>query len=833
MFRNYVIASINNLLKNKLFSLINITGLSIGLAACILIALFVQDETSYDKHWDGQDRMYRIVSTFDRTGGDPVQLSSVSELMQPALLDYFPGEIEAATRLESLNREILVNDNRFDLTVTEVDAGFVDVFNLEVLAGDLAATLSQPGTIALSDAEAARLFALQSGDSPDAVINETLTVLAVANGEEIRVDFRVGAVYAQLAENTVFAPNMTGLIQDVVSNCGRVWLSFCSITMIKLAPGTDAANINARFEDFTNTYVDISFLGAGPDVQPSDRVGFELQPIADIYLNSPFENNNRGNKTMVLAFSAIAVLVLLIGCINFTILSTAKASQRAREVAMRKTVGANRLQLAAQFLGETLLVVLPAVVLSVVLVEVLLPVFESLVGKSLAVDYSAPTTWGSLIFLPLLVTLVGGLYPALVLSRFRPAQTLKANRSTDAPGTVSLRNTLVVFQFAVSIALMAATAVIYLQVQYTMNRDPGFDRDNLLFIDGLQGLTPAEQNALKQQVGVLAGVETASLNGFRYMQRNGAAGIGARVEIPGQENEPYQFVETLVDHDFFRAYRFPFLAGRDFDQARDRVSPLHIQFEGDSSESSAIINATAARNLGFTNPGAAVGTRISVGGFNPATHYFDIIGVVADTQYRNVRETPRPEVYLISAQQGYLTGALTVRYQGNTEDMLERIGIIWTNVIGDAPMNTSFVDQNLANEFARENTEASMLVSFSLLAIVIACLGLFGSATFNVERRTKEIGIRKVMGAEVREIVTLLMWQFTRPVMFANVIAWPVAIWAMLNWLQRFSYQIDTWVLLPLCAIAGLIALVIAWLTVAGNTVKVATTNPVYALRYE
>lgn len=633
--------------------------------------------------------------------------------------------------------------------------------------------------------------------------------------------------------NSVLDAYLPSMVQDTVSNCGRVWLSFCSVSMIKLAPGVSAEHVNARFEDFTNTYVDISALGTGPDVPPADRVDFELQPIGDIYLNSPFETNNRGNKTMVLAFSAIAVLVLLIGCINFTILNTAKANQRAREVAMRKTVGAGRLQLTGQFLSEAFLVVLPAIVLSVMLVEILMPVFERLVDKNLAMDYSSPATWGTLFLLPVLVSLLGGLYPALVLSRFRPARTLKANRSTNTPGAVSLRNTLVVFQFSVSIALMVATGVIYLQVQYAMQRDPGFDQDNLLFVDGLQGLTPVEQNTLKQQVGALAGVEVASLSGFRYMQRNGASGLGTSVAIPAENREPYQFVATLVDHDFFRAYRIPFLAGRDFDQDRDRVSPLHLQFDGESSESSAIINASTARAMGFKSPEEAIGTRITVGGFNSATHYFDIVGVVRDTQYRSVREAPRPEVYLISAQQGYLTGALTVRYRGDTGAMLDQIGNVWRNVVGDAPIVTSFVDQNLADEFARERTEAGMLVSFSSLAIIIACLGLFGSATYNVERRTKEIGIRKVMGAEVREIVTLLMWQFTRPVMFANVIAWPVSIWAMLNWLQRFSYQIDTWVLLPLCALAGLTALTIAWLTVAGNTLKVATRKPVLALRYE
>lgn len=825
MLKNYVATALNNLLKNRLFSLINIGGLAIGLAACTLIAQYVQDETSYDRHWQNGDRLYRINTTLDRSGDAPRTMSANSLLLLPALREFFPEEIEASTRMLRNGRDLRIDSAVYRETVVAVEQDFVSMFQLDVLAGDLDASLRDESSIALESALAEKFFG--RGDAIGRIVT-------MGNDDSAR-DLRVGAVYRLPEGNTVM--ELPALVQLNAETMFGGWMGpFASRDFILLRAGTDAAAIAARLAAFTDRNVDISMLEAGPGVLPSERVSFDLQNIADIYLGSPFEGNgDRGDSTMVLAFSAIAILVLLIGCINFTVLSTAKATQRAREVAVRKVVGASKGQLMRQFLGESFLIVLPALLLSMVLVEMLLPFFESIVGNELEIRYASPATWLTQLALLLMVSFAGGLYPALVLSHFRPAVTLKANQSAEGGGSGALRNVLVVFQFSVAIALMIATAVIYAQVTYAMKRDPGFDRENLLLVENLREADASEKNTLKQLVGNSAAVVGASLSGHRPMQVSGSAIVDMAFSRAGTAAESFQFKTLGVDADFFEVYRVPLLAGRDFDEVRDQPSVLfQPEFSGASSRGNVIVNASTARTLGFVNVEDAIGAVISSQGFNEARHDLSIIGVVADTQFASLRILPVPEVYVLApAQPGYMRDVLTVRFQGEVQAVLADLREAWKAVMGDSDMVTSLVAQNMAAEFEQESTEARMLISFALLAITIACLGLFGSATYNIERRTREIGIRKVMGAEVREIVSLLLWQFSKPVMLANLIAWPLAIWLMLRWLTQFPYQISAWWLLPLCVVAGMLALAITAFTVAGNTWRVAVRSPLHSLRYE
>jgi putative ABC transport system permease protein len=343
----------------------------------------------------------------------------------------------------------------------------------------------------------------------------------------------------------------------------------------------------------------------------------------------------------------------------------------------------------------------------------------------------------------------------------------------------------------------------------------------------------AEQNLLLQRIAALPEVSAVALSGYRPLESTGNSSFSWNYSSGGEEVP--SLATTSVGHDFFRTYRIALVAGRDFSAERDLPSPIYERnFQGNGSQSNVIVNQSAARRLGFASAEDAIGKQISTrASFNAATHVFTIVGVANDTQFDSPRSAPRPELYLISGEQGSLIDAIALRFEGEAAQMHARLEEVWQSVAGDVPLRTTFMDQAIALEFAQERSEARLLLSFALLAVAIACLGLFGSASFNVERRTKEIGIRKVMGAEVRQIVQLLLWQFSHPVLLANVIAWPLAAWVMLGWLQRFSYRIDAWMLAPLCLLAGLIALGIACVTVGSTAARAASTRPVLALRYE
>jgi putative ABC transport system permease protein len=464
--------------------------------------------------------------------------------------------------------------------------------------------------------------------------------------------------------------------------------------------------------------------------------------------------------------------------------------------------------------------------------EVLLPVFESLVAKDLEFKYTDPSIWISLLTLLVMVSVIGGLYPAFILSHFRPADILKANYSIENQGSIRLRNLLVVFQFGISIALIIATSVIYIQVKYSLNRDPGFNRENLLIVNNLQNREVSPNRiTLKQQVERLPDVINTSLSGHQPMQRWGDSTHSFPFTLAGDSSGKHPMSMLFVDHDFFQTYQIRLLVGRDFDKNRDVSSGFPYQRVSEQErQRKAVINTSAARTLGFTNPEDAIGKTISANSYVGQIHQFSIIGVVADTQFFTLRNEGRAEVYIVTDDR---INVLTVRYRGSSQAILTQVTAIWNSMMGDVPIATNYVDQNMTQEFFEEQMQAELLIGFSLLAIIIACLGLYGSTAFTVDRRIKEIGLRKVMGAKVKNIVSLLLWQFSKPVLIANIIAWPVAIFAMQRWLDRFPYRFNPFLMIPICLVSGLIALAIAWFTVAGNTTRVAKSKPIKALRYE
>ena len=824
MLKNYITTAINNLLKNKLYSAINIIGLAVGIAACLIITLYVQNELSYD-NWEKADLIYRInmripnVRTFPNT--------SVPFL--PALKKYFPEDIEFGTRIMSYYGEIQIGDMRYRASFAKVDEDFVNIFKAEVVKGSLKNTLQSPDNIALSEESAIQYF----GDKDP--IGEMISFWDNDNEEQ----YHVTAVYRFISPKTVLdIPCFSLLEESRLPENFLKWYNFNLKTYVRLSETADIDKFVSRLPNFIDKIIPAS-RSLEPGEKQSDLIEFPLQKISDIYFNPIFTYARVGNRTVIAVYIIISVLVLIIGCINFVILTTAKATQRAREVAMRKVVGARFKQLFIQFLGESLLITFMAFLVSVSITEVALPFFNTLMDLELAVPYTSPKSYIFALFLVTMVGLSGGLYPAFVLSRFSPARALKANQTTEANGSFKLRNVLVIFQFTASIGLIIATAVAFFQLQYASKHDPGFNPENLLVVHNINDPdVNGHKNTLQEELLKLPEITNAALSSRQPtgLGSNSYSAFRPKNSSSQQDQEFFSYTIMRVGYNFFNTYQMPLLSGRYFSREMDKEEPVsNFYYSPDVNyeqikDIRIIINETAARQLGYTSADKAVGEIVVEKQGKPGYSEYLIIGVVEDSQFNNLRLKPIPEGYRLIPD---ATDYLTVRYKGDYQEVVKKVERVWHEVVGDSAFNYNNVNQNLAATFAQERIENKVLISFALLAVFIACMGLFGIASFTVDRRVKEIGVRKVMGAKVKDIVRLLGWHFLKPVLIANIIAWPVAIFAMQNWLERFPYRFHPLFMIPICLVSGFIALVIAWFTVAGNTTRVAKSKPIKALRYE
>lgn len=759
--------------------------------------------------------------------------------MLGALQQFFPADIELGARLSRAGpQELAIGEIRYDDAVHFVDEDFTKIFQFDVLQGDLASVFSDISSIAVSEESAIRYF---GADNPLGA-----TVSTVLSDGELE-EYEVVAVYRLKSGNTVLdVPNMALYDQAKLSRGGNFfqsWLRISVLTFIQLSANADSESMQARMPDLLDLYASLpqSRLEAGQS--PSDVLGIEMQNIGDIYLNpTPFMSFDMesGNRAAVLVFMAISVMVVVIGCINFVVLTTALAVKRKLEVAIRKVFGARPGQLFGQYLGESLLLTLIAFLMAVLSVELLLPMFENIMNKDITFPLGEAKTWLYLLSLFVIVGSLGCLYPALVLSNQPPAQTLRPISENGGGGFLSLRNVLVVIQFSISIVLIIATIAIFGQLYYADRLDPGLNPENLLVVEGFgqREVSPHKQ-AFKQEVMRLPEV---SMAGYAAVQPNRGVGLILDYSASQGQNQPRDLaISTLfIGFDFFETFEIPLLAGHYPEQGRDPEQQwlflLAIAGEptaGLNEQPARILaNLAATRQLGFAGPQDAVGRIIESGDpGEPGYQEFQIIGVVADSQYRSLRTVPAPEIYYLLEDSA---DSFTLRFEGNPQSLLPKVSAIWDSVTGgERPFVAGFVEEELATAFSQEKNEGLLLVSFSLLSLMVACLGLFGIVTFSVERRARETGLRKVMGAETRHIIALLLWQFSKPVLLANLLAWPIGVWAVLNWLERFPYQFEHWLFMPICLLAGLMAMAIAWSTVIIKTNSVARASPMKSLRCE
>ena len=815
MFWNYLVSALRNAVRHKLYSFINIAGLAVGLACAIFVLLFLQDELSFDRWIPDSQNLYRVELTGHLPGTEPIRMTTSPFLLGPTMLAELP-EVAGQTLIMPQISTVSFGDRQFSEHVNTVDPNFFKTIKLPLVEGTSANVFTQPDSVVLSQAMARKYFG--DADPMGKVLtfdaSHALTVTGVMRD----------LPYNTQLDGDVFIP-FTSKAFRLDEGAKNNWFTWTNWTYVQLAPGADPRSVEAKIPGvFARHLSPESALWLRTSLHTSIEkfIDADAVPFHDVHLKSDRYGGMKpgGNLTTVYGFAAIALLIMLIACFNFTNLATARATMRAREVGLRKVVGAKRRQLIVQFLGESVLTALVALVVALGIVEILLPLYSGLLGRSIAFHYfeNWPLTLG-VIAVAVLAGLFGGIYPALVLSGFRPAAALKPVAASQS-GSGLLRIALVVFQFAISIGLGIAAIVVFAQIQHARQLDLGFNRDNMVVVDiSGAGMTASTAESVVHTLASgqsIAGVALSDKVPFQTGDNF------TTVTIPGNP-QSISFRRIVISPEFPTVYGMNLLAGRLL--SRDRGNDVSRGPNGDiSNGTNVIIDASAAHALGFT-PQNAVGKQISI-----LSSHVTIVGVIKNALFHGARNvTVSPAVYYYRPE--YLS-TLSIRVKGgHVSDGLAFIDATWHRFAPGVAIQRHFLDDSFDKLFAADEKQGTMFGIFVGIAIFIACLGLFGLAAFTAERRTKEIGIRKIMSARTGDIVRLLLWQFSIPVLIANVIAWPIAWYYLQHWLEGYAYRIE---LNPLYfAAAGLVALVIAWLTVIGHALRVARANPVHALRYE
>ncbi|GGM79409.1 ABC transporter permease [Dyadobacter beijingensis] len=805
MFKNYLKIALRTLLKNKGYTAINISGLALGLATCLLIVLYVSDELSYDQHHRAADRLFRIAMTSrgEQWAGTPGPVAA-------GVKSDFP-EVESVTRIlkfSGIDRMLLENrqgdeTKRFyETNGYYADSTLFDVFTYDFKYGDPRTALDKPNTLVLSEEVATKLF----GDT-DPV------------GKVIRVgllfgdfDYTVTGVYRNDRKSHIdahyFLSMQNGDMGSWVTGQNNWAMNNIFHTYVKLHKGADPAAFESKLTPFLERHgeADLKAMGISKELF--------MQPVPDIYLRSAIGNElaPNGSMTYLYIFGSIAVFLLLIACINFMNLSTARSEKRAREVGVRKVMGAMRNALVFQFLGESMMLAGMALGIALLLVALLLPYFNNLTGKELDM-LREPAFLYWIAGITLFTGLVAGLYPAFYLSSFKPVSVLKG-RMVHIGSAVMLRKGLVVFQFTVSIILILGAIVIGQQLSFLQNQHLGFNKEQKLVIPIRNDKAAKNYPAFREEVLRVPGVAAAT-NGSVY------PGIENIEDLLfyGENKTVHDAVDVhfaTVGDDYVETLGLSMVAGRSFTKA----------FSGDSS--SIILNEAAVRELGY-DVATAIGKHVffELGGKRRS---LQVVGVVKDFNFHSLHEGIKPYALTTSITDKYqyfIASIQTKDYAG----VLASVENAWKRLNPGIPFAYSFLDEDFQKNYQKEQLTGSIVVYFTCIAVVIACLGLFGLAAFSAERRTKEIGVRKVLGASVGSIVGMLSGEFLSLVGIALVIATPVGWAGMHQWLQGFAYQVGIqWWIFPL---TGLLAVAVALLTVGFQSVKAALMNPVKSLRSE
>lgn len=797
MLKNYLKMAIRNLVRYKTLSLINILGLTIGMAACILILLWILDELSYDQYHEKAGQIFRIVKmdAENPSGG----LARVGAPWAPALKNDYP-EVLDFVRFRFLGRTLIRRGNRqfFEGAGLFADSSLFNVFSFQLVKGDPKTALTQPNSIVLTEDLAYKYF---GNEDP---LGQTLLI---DDAEE----YQVTGVMQNVPRNSHF--HFDFLVSFVTHKAWYVteWQMNNYHVYLLLSRQT-------RPEEFKKKFP--AFLARHMQPEEVDSYDVRLQPLTSIHLHShlfrEFEAN--GDINLVYIFSAVAFLILLIACANFINLTTARSANRAKEIGIRKVIGSRRPQLIRQFLGESILTSAIASAMAIGVVELLLPFFNDLTDKQLGLDFGRNIVVSlSWIAMPLVVGLMAGMYPAFYLSRLKPIRAIRGVGSSPGGRSPVLRRTFVIFQFIISIALIIGTEVVYKQLNFVQNKKLGFEKEQVLVVNMSNSVVQAKYEAVKSEL--LKSPEIVNVSATSNLLGGGDWGMPFYFDGENGEEELHARA-LIVDADFFPTMQMEMAMGRAF--SKDLSTDISHSY---------ILNETAVRQLGWKDPVGKILKRSTER--NPDGTWKKesgrVIGVVKDFHFHSLHETIEPLVLFMMPD---WFSYLSIRIQPH--EMRKAVAAIektWRAFEPRRPFDSFFLNERFDQMYRSEQRFSQIFGVFSILAICIACLGLFGLASFSTEQRTKEIGIRKTLGAGVSHIVFLISKDFSKWVLVANLIAWPVAYFAMNRWLQNFAYRIN--LELNAFLLAGLLALAVALMTVCTLALKAALANPVEALRYE
>ena len=824
MFKHYLIAAWRSARRDRFYAALNVLGLTLGFAAVVLIGLFLRDELSYDHFLPGYEGVYRVQLTRAENGRRPQTITSTpAEMARQMQLDF--PEIAVAARV--MNQTVGLRHGQVEAAepVYSADADFFGVLGFPLISGDPATALSQPDSIVLTRRLALKYFGKLDCLGQILELNRAHPVRVTAIAEDPPSE-TILPFTALLSSRSSYS-GLAGMDQHEPAPRGSFWT--VAGLYLRLKPGVTPAALAQRLPGFALAHYPI-VDGTAP------LFAMHLKPLADLHLHpNNSDTQETDNQAVTLyAVAATGLLILLLAAVNFVNLLTARATRRAVEVGVRKALGGERHQLLVQFMSESVAYALVAMILGIALAELCVPVLNGFLDRRIAFDYwRHPLLALALLCVAVLTGLTAGAYPALVLSRFAPAAVLKARAGGVGGGR--LRLALVVFQFTVTIGLLIATTVIYRQNVFATDRALRFDKDLVLTIeldglpwratsDGRGAIDTDRLRSLQDRLAAAPGVIAA---GASFGVPQSAMHSSSDYVRPGHaEVRPVSLMDVPVDDNFFKVYGLRLVAGRDFlrERSEDMVPA------GDKARlSSAILNEAALHALGFSDAQSALGQEVHTSPDNDTQADFRIIGVAPDFPLDSIRQPVPPTVFYVDPE---LFRVISLKLAGDRlDESLRAIDGVWRDFVTDRPINRSFVDDRVARLYLDVTAQGRLFAGFAGFAAAIGCLGLIGLSAYTAERRTKEIGIRKALGASTFEVTRLLIWQFVKPVLLANLIAWPIAWWFMRRWLDGFAYRIE---LDPTpFLVAGLGALAIAIATTAFHAVQVARSRPVLALRYE
>jgi putative ABC transport system permease protein len=816
MISNYFKIAWRNLMKNKVFSFINIFGLSIGLTCCMLISLHIYNEMSYDTYHKNGDRIYLLGTDFMMEGKSEPAANSSAPLGKTMKAEF--PEIEDQARIMQLfsDDKTLIQHtdasgntkNFYETKGFVADSNFFKILTYYFKEGNAATALMEPNTVVLNDDIAGKLFGKESA------LNKVVHISSSTNGDH---DFKVTGVYKAPPTpshiDAHFIMSMRGGRLDRMANDNPSMLNNNMFyTYLLLKNGADAGKLRAKFPGFIQRHLAEELKAAGRQRQ------YVLAPLKDIYMRAGLKKpiTEAGSLTSLYILGSIAILTLLIACINFMNLSTSSSSKRASEVGVRKVLGAEKRSLLWQFLGESLLMAGIALLFAALFTQLLLPLFEKASGKTIAISFQQHTLlYAGFVVLAIITGLLAGSYPAFYLSSFKPIQVLKG-KFKNSLAAVSLRKGMVVFQFVISIALIVASVIIADQMKFMRSKDLGFVKDQQVILPLRTATAKAMYTTLKNEVANNPNIKS----------------VGASMYYPGifnptdwmvyKEGQTKDMAKRIyinfVDYGFLKTIGIQPKEGRLFSE----------QFPSDTLDRF-VINEQATKEFGYKSPKDAVGSWI---GFEPADSQYrlTIIGVVKDFHFKDFHVPIEPYGFLLNTSNRF--NYLMVTAKGNDiSGTIKSLEATWHKLNPNEPFEYSFLDADFQKNFDAENRQATLINYFTIIAIIISCLGLFGLATFSAEQRIKEIGVRKVLGASVGSIVALLSKDFLKLVGIAIIVACPVAWWAMDKWLQNFAYR--TSVSWQVFALTTLLAITVAVLTISFQAIKAAISNPVKSLRTE